>query len=93
MQLPTINSQRLENQRRDLRRKDPLHEHLRSPDSRTANEASYVPIIGAQPAVLFDFLLRRRVDGSNVRLDNDVGYEWIVGWGSKSLIATVSDID
>ena len=93
LQLSAVDSQRLDNQRRNLRRENPLREHLRFPDSRTADEASYVPVVGAQPAVLFDFLFRRRVDDSNVRLDNDVGYERIVDGGSEPLIAPVSDMD
>lgn len=58
---------------------------------RTADEAGYVPIIGAQPAVLFDLLFGRRVDDSEVGLDNDVGYERAIDGGTKAWILTVSD--
>ena len=43
--------------------------------------------------MLFDLLLRRRVNDSNIGLDNDVGYERIVDGGTEPLNPTVSDID
>ena len=90
LQLSPINPQRLQNQRRNLRREDPLREFLRLRDPRTAHEASYVPVIGAQSAVLFDLFLGGRVDDSDDGLDDDVGYEGAVDWGAETWIAVVN---
>lgn len=83
-QLSAINSQRLQNQRRNLRREDSLCELLRLSDSRTANETSYVPVIGAQTAVLFDLRFGGRVDDSELGFDDDVGHEWAVNGSTES---------
>ena len=91
LQLSTINSQRLQDQRRDLRREDPLCELLRFCDFRTANEAGYVPIIGAQTAVLFDLLFGGCVDDSDVGLHDDVGYKWAIDGGTETSIFIVSE--
>ena len=92
LQLSPINPQCLQNQRRNLRREDPLGKYLRLCDSRAAHEASYVPVIDAQSTVLFDFLLGGRVDGSDRRLDDDIGYEGAVDWGAETWVAVVSEM-
>ena len=43
--------------------------------------------------MLFDLLFGRRIDDSEVGLDDDVGYKWIVDGGTETCISTVSDID
>ena len=43
--------------------------------------------------MLFDLLFGRRIDDSEVGLDDDVGYEWIVDRGTEIWILTVSDMD
>ena len=66
-------------------------ELLRFCDPRTADEAGYVPVVGAQTAVLFDFLFGGRVDGSDEGLDDDVGYEGAVDGSTKTWIFGVSE--
>lgn len=53
-------------------------------DSRTADEASYDPVVGAQTAVLFDLLFRGGVDDSEIGLNDDVGYEGAVDGGTET---------
>lgn len=84
LQLSAINSQRLQNQRRNLRRENLLRKFLRFCDSRTANEASYIPIIGAQTAVLFDLLFGGREDNSDLGLHDDVGHKRAIGGGTET---------
>ena len=43
--------------------------------------------------MLFDLLFGRRIDDSDVRFNNDVGYEGIIDRGTEIWIATVSDMD
>lgn len=65
---------------------------MRFLDPRTADEAGDVPVVGAEPAVLFDFLFGRRVDDAKIRLDNDVGYERVVDGVAEAYVRTVSDL-
>lgn len=91
LQFSPINPQRLQNERRNLRREDPLSEFLRFCDLRTANETSYVPVIGAQAAVLFDFLFGGCVDDSDVGLHDDVRDEGVVDGGTETWMSSVSE--
>ncbi len=91
LQLTAIDSQRLQYQRRNLLREDPLCELLRFCDLRTANEASYIPVIGTQTAVLFDLLFGGRVDDPDVGLDDDVGHERAVDGVTETWISSVSE--
>ena len=93
LQLTAIDSQRLQYQRCNLLREDPLCELPRLCDLRTANEASYIPVIGAQTAVLFDLLFGGCVDDPDVGLDDDVGHEGAVDGVTETWISSVSETD
>ena len=43
--------------------------------------------------MLFDLLFGRRIDDSEIGLDNDVGYEWIIDGSTETCIPSMSDID
>ena len=43
--------------------------------------------------MLFDLLFGSRIDDSEVRLDNDVGYERIIDGSTETCISSMSDID
>ena len=92
LQVFSVNTRRLQNQRRNLRREDSLWELLRLRNSWAAHEASYVPVIAAQSAMLLDFLFGGRACCSDERLDEDVGYEGAVDWGAETWIAIASEM-